>query len=53
MLKFLVFINYQGTIQVSKEVFPNSWSKESCIKYLKDRPNLICIQPYDTFVICL
>lgn len=54
MKNFLVFIEYLGQIQVSREKYPNDWSNEFCVERIKaTHKDIVSIQPYDVFIVSL
>lgn len=58
MKRFLVFHRYHGDvsveIHVSREVFPDEWTHEECIKHIKAvYRDIVSIQSYDIFILPL
>jgi hypothetical protein len=54
MNKFLVFLNYQGLVLVTREQLPKSWTYEECTEHIQRAfSGIISIQPYDSMTITL
>lgn len=54
MNKFLVFVNYRGTILVTREKLPETWTYEECTAHIQRAfSGIVCIQRYDSMTLTL